>query len=560
MTARPAGSKAANTLSALLGRTVYVADDMALGSHDITAAIPAAVGRLGSMGGRLLLPRSVQPYTLTALQALPSNVILEGDGRAPTLISSNFDGDVLRFGDGSTTNENSGLRNISFSSSVPRTHGAFIALRGTYNFKGADVTCQGNVYVCIDVHGGPNAFKIHLDRVQVFNPYVGIRLGFSGGQPADVMLNEPLISGATMAALHFRNVSGFQVRGGDYISNKNAWLMDPGNGQVVNGSQSTDGFLDTSVDEGLLIAPTGTGKVSDVTFTGLWAATNGQSNGKPGIRLKGTPSTIRSLIFNAPRLTNNGGEGFRNEGSAYIDINAPQISFNSKTARNVYSGIHVAAGVSSWSVTGGRSGPGGSFPGQEEWQKYGIEVAPGAGDRITVAAVDLSGNLTGSLSNGATGGRQTIDTIGAPYGTVGRNMGIGTLAPAARLTVTDASLPYKDVAAGAASAQISTGNGAATDSGIRFGVLADMYGWMQCAKPGSNTLPCYINPMGSPIVLGKPAPATSEANGYPYIPVMSGTPTGAPQAVPGMAPLVVDGRAGKLCVYANSAWKCIALQ
>ena len=61
------------------------------------------------------------------------------------------------------------------------------------------------------------------------------------------------------------------------------------------------------------------------------------------------------------------------------------------------------------------------------------------------------------------------------------------------------------------------------------------------------------------VVLGRTAPATTATAGFPYLPVMAGTPTGVPTAQAGFVPMVVDSTGNKLWVYVNSAWKGVAV-
>ncbi|WP_343898796.1 hypothetical protein, partial [Methylorubrum aminovorans] len=540
MSVTPSATTTANTLSALLGRTVYITDFMPLGSTDITAALGLAEAKLGAGGGRILLPFSTAGYTITAKHQFNSNVSVEGEGRSAAIITSNFNGDVFAFGDGTTTNQNSGVRNVTFRSSITRTSGAAVALRGTFNAKVADVTCDVNPYVCVDIYSGPNAFKIHVDRIMVpAAGYVGIRVGFGNadGGPADIFINEPIISDQTRAGIEIASTGGVQLNGGDLLTNKNALLVSPGNGQKVFALYARGTYLDTSVEEGLKIAPTGTGVVVDSQFSDLWSATNGQTTGKAGALVQGTAASVRSVSFNGPRSFNNGGEGIRVEGGAYIDISNPQIGFNGLFANNTYSGIYVAAGVSNWSITGGRSGAGTGFTATNR-QKYGIEVAPGSGNRFGIVNVDLTGNVTGALSNGATGSDQTVIARGAPYAFNGANFGVGTNAPGNLVTIVGPSRQPSQASAGGATVQISSGTGATSDTGIFLGSQTNTSGWMQCASPGSLTLPCLVNPNGGAVGLGKPA-ATSTAD-VPSIPLTNGQPTTKTSPVSGMAPMYVD--------------------
>lgn len=59
------------------------------------------------------------------------------------------------------------------------------------------------------------------------------------------------------------------------------------------------------------------------------------------------------------------------------------------------------------------------------------------------------------------------------------------------------------------------------------------------------------------VTIGLPSLATSATTGFPYLPSVAGTPTGAPTAKTGYSPVVIDTTNNKICFY-NGAWKCAA--
>lgn len=548
--------------SALRLRRVSITDYLAPGSNDITQALGLAEADLGPRGGKIAFPRRTSCYMISATHQLPSNVVLEGEGRNASCILSNFQGDVIAIGDGGRVVENAGLRDIAFRSEVSRTSGAAIALRNAYNTHIADVSCDLNPHVCVDIYAGANAFKTHISRLFVpVAGYVGIRIGHGvtgTDLPAETYIETPLISAQRRAGIEISNASGLVLTNPDAFLNEVNLLITPGDQQIVRAVQTKDGFLDTAPRAGLKIAPSGTGRFTDSTFTGLWTASNGQRTGDPGVLIHGTRESVRSISFGALRSFNNGGEGVRVEGGAFIDFFAPQLAFNSQMKAGSYSGFYAGPGLSNWSITGGRSGAGSQFKGTP--QKYGLEIAAGDGDYINVNGLDLTGNAAGGLSNGATGAHQSVSSQGAPFVFAGANVGIGTKEPANLATITDVSRAHTDALAGGASLQVSVGAGAATDTGIRFGALSRRYGWMQCAQPGATNLPCLINPNGGGVQLGKVPSGTSDVSGMPYVPAVPGEITAGVPPITGMAPLWVDSKNGRICTYVRESLRCVTLQ
>jgi hypothetical protein len=61
------------------------------------------------------------------------------------------------------------------------------------------------------------------------------------------------------------------------------------------------------------------------------------------------------------------------------------------------------------------------------------------------------------------------------------------------------------------------------------------------------------------ISIGKSAPAPTATAGFVQIPVMTGTPTGAPSVVTGYAPMVVDSSGFKVWFYVGGTWKSATL-
>ena len=61
------------------------------------------------------------------------------------------------------------------------------------------------------------------------------------------------------------------------------------------------------------------------------------------------------------------------------------------------------------------------------------------------------------------------------------------------------------------------------------------------------------------ITLGNGSTSTSRTDGFPYIPTITGTPSGTPTTKTFFAPIVYDTGANKLWIWNGSAWKFVAL-
>lgn len=61
------------------------------------------------------------------------------------------------------------------------------------------------------------------------------------------------------------------------------------------------------------------------------------------------------------------------------------------------------------------------------------------------------------------------------------------------------------------------------------------------------------------VVAGVSAIATTATDGFVYIPIASGTPTGVPTGITGYAPIMLDSGGTKLWAYISGAWKSVVL-
>ncbi|WP_018261544.1 hypothetical protein [Methylobacterium sp. WSM2598] len=347
LSAKPAGATAINTIETLLGRATYISDFILPGETTIDNALARAVAKFSNNGGRIIFPSQTNCYALSApFSILKSNITLDGEGMNPSCINSTFDGDVIKVGDGtpSIVPAHTRIRNINFTSSIARTSGANIALRNSFNTQIENVACAVNVYVCVDIYGGPNAFLTRITDLVAGGGYVGIRIGYNdlGTYAADVMVTRPTIGSMSRAGVEIRHSGGVQITGGDVLSNGRGILITPQNGQNIQAVHVVNTYIDTNSYEGILIDPQGTGVAATFMFNGVWVATNGQQTGYPGIRVKGTAQQTSGISFFGGRSINNGGEGFRLEGGIYVDVASMQIGFNSRKTENTYSGFYVA--------------------------------------------------------------------------------------------------------------------------------------------------------------------------------------------------------------------------
>jgi hypothetical protein len=99
-----------------------------------------------------------------------------------------------------------------------------------------------------------------------------------------------------------------------------------------------------------------------------------------------------------------------------------------------------------------------------------------------------------------------------------------------------------------------------TSSGLKLDVAPNTSGGPSWTSPTWQTgLAVKNGSAKARVLLGVGAPGTTETEGYPYLPVVAGTPTGTPTAETGYAPTVIDSTNNKLRAYIGGSWKGVTL-
>lgn len=79
------------------------------------------------------------------------------------------------------------------------------------------------------------------------------------------------------------------------------------------------------------------------------------------------------------------------------------------------------------------------------------------------------------------------------------------------------------------------------------------------ADASANTTVLYCTYNGNVVLGPQVALATSAAAGFPYLPYISGTPTGSPASYTGHLPVILDDSGSRIWVKFSSGWKSVAL-
>jgi hypothetical protein len=351
-----------------------------------------------------------------------------GAGRGATTIRGTFvGGDIIRVGDGVANPNNCRISDLSIDSTVAKTSGAAIRFRNGHNLGASRIRMDGNLFWGFQFDGGAQQFLYFLNDFEINSPNVGIIMGEDGTLPQDVWVRDGIIAGATSDGILLRHVSGYYIDAVDILGCARGLTTFPDTGKMVAAGICNRIICDTCDENGFHLLTNG-GGVFDSTFNNCWASSNGVSNlgvtQNNGIYFSGGSGSINGISFNGGRVTNNKGAGVKNnDGSTNIHFNGMQVFSNSTVGSGQRSGYEIGAGVSDWSIIGGKSGAGGLFGGGNN-QRYGIEVAAGSSDRYVVQGVNLMGNVTGPMLDGATG---TVRSVAGNPGYVNARRGSVTL-------------------------------------------------------------------------------------------------------------------------------------
>lgn len=207
---------------------------------------------------------------------------------------------------------------------------------------------------------------------------------------------------ASEAGFYIQNVGGLQgCPGCESAGSARGLVIAPGNKEIVDGVLWNGSFLDGSDTAGLLIAPTGTGRVSQLQLVNLRPAFT--QNG-PGVLI----DTTGGGVVNGILSTNLNAGPNSEEGVKILGSNTKQIHFvNSRlscnnTSNTGKSGAYVGSGVSNVTFIGGCSSTCSlQHPSTVNRQTYGLEFASGASNYV-VQGMDLTGNVTGPILNTST--------------------------------------------------------------------------------------------------------------------------------------------------------------
>lgn len=378
------------------------------GSTNSQPAFASAISALGASGGAVAYCGT---YKFTATLVIPSNISMQGCGRGAAIVvgSGSANLPLFQVGNGSNNPSDVKIADTTFRYATAQTGGGAIWLRNNHNVRiervVGDAGGGANAYAWLIMDGGAGQFISAIDSFEFTAGSYGIIVGLNS-EAQDIFLNNGTIASATIAGISLQFAGGVYGDNVDVIGSATGMEIIPGNGQSVTGVNLTSYFLDTSTNNGLNIAPSGTGYAAYLQFNGFWGSsstTSGSLTGN-GVRI-GAATT--AVTFTGCNLLNNKKHGAQIDGGTNIAFVNCQVGANSQASAGAADGYHLAANVGHVSIIGGAAGV--VYPAlPSNPQGYGVNIASGTGADIVVMGVDVTGNLTGGILNGATGTGNSI--------------------------------------------------------------------------------------------------------------------------------------------------------
>lgn len=214
-----------------------------------------------------------------------------------------------------------------------------IYVNGSHNFVVDRVVISGG-YIGILVDGN-NSFIGHINDVEIGSTSnTGIVVG-GAGEPADIHIKNTHVTAAGGYGVGCVWAGGIQILNSDLLQNSQGLALIPGNGQVCTAVQVTNTYLDSSVNNNLRIAPTGTGKVTSSSFNGVWFASGNGAGGTTGtgVSIVGN-GTTGGIVFSGCTILNNYDGGFYVDSADHVTLTGSLIISNNQ-GNNSINGVKI---------------------------------------------------------------------------------------------------------------------------------------------------------------------------------------------------------------------------
>lgn len=362
-------------------------------TSDDTVAINAAI----AMAKHIYFPTGTY-RTTSAIVIAATGYTLQGAGKNVTTIAPAFaSGDCFTVGSVAGI-DSVAIRGMTIKPTVTKTSGAAIRTIEVANLITLDDIYIYGGYdgIAFEANSSNSSVCQHLSNFFIRDcTNAGIRIGGGTGMIQDLFISQGNVS-ACGTGIQLTNVSGLYMQDVDVVlsTSKGLWFT-PGAGGKVIFCFFNNVLADTSGSDGWLFGASG-GMVASVTCTDCWSA----ASGGHGINYA---SAVYGMSWKGGMIRANVGHGINFAVGGKISISKTQIMHNSRNTSAAYNGVNFASGVTDVTIEGCFIGAGGYdyAAGGTNYQGYGIYIAAsGSTANIVITENNLTGNVTGSLSDG----------------------------------------------------------------------------------------------------------------------------------------------------------------
>lgn len=380
------------------------------GALDSTSSFSAMMGAYNGLADRAIIELppgvfKVNPGVFAGFPTAPGRI--RGSGRGTTVLIPNATGDFITLA--------SGVDGYALEEFAIYNTGAPFATGAGINTNGADsVTIDNMLFVNLfyDIHCNNTSIKTSIQRTlhsQTNGNASSVGIYVNNGLAGDTYIGPDVVmsnTGATRrrASVEIVNCGHYELNQCNLTGSAQGVLIDPGAGQIVAFGFHDKLLCDSNTVNGMTLnAATATSTIKNIKSSNSWYSGTVAGTGAAGVLTTGTAGgIINGVTHSMDRFLNNQTHGYQHGFGTDFRWGDCDMKGNSAAGSAVSDGLNVAAAVSNWSINGGKYGGTDTVPTAGN-QRYGIFVAAGAGNNINIGPDDLTGNVTGPISMGATG-------------------------------------------------------------------------------------------------------------------------------------------------------------
>lgn len=363
-----------------------------------STGIGNAITAAGANGTVYLPPGT---YAVTGTISISATVHLYGAGDRLTILQTNSaSADILDLNAGA---DGSTVDHIGFDSSVTRTGGTAINAASSYSH--IDHVRFTNQFNNVAFTGASVGNK--LDHFEWRNSAgSGLVLNSTGN---DFFLSTGIADNSVVPSgfgINWQSGNALWITDVDILHFTEGLNISPAMGVTVQYLFCKGCVFDSAGDNNITLQ--GSGAINHLDFVDSWAG--GATNS--GFFLNN--GATDGVSWTGGFLRGNGVWGFNinNTGTKNIRVENATITHNSTTSSGTNGGIGILGGVNSFQIIGNRIGPVGGEP---NTQGFGITIASGSSNNYIIKDNDLTGNLTGGLSDAGTGSKEISGNLPNAY-------------------------------------------------------------------------------------------------------------------------------------------------